>query len=645
MKKMLLILFFLLLSFSSYSQSEKLTGTVIGTEICVDYDNGNQETTTVNTAVNLFDGNFNTFFATYQRSGGWAGLDLGEKHIITSVAYCPRFNQEQRVVLGLFEGANREDFLDAVPLLIIDEKPLFNVLTKKDVDCSRGFRYVRYVGPSDIRCNIAELEFYGYAGEGDDTKFVQFTNLPVVTIHTENAEDIVEKEKYLNGIVSVIYDGGTKIYTDGLEVRGRGNASWSFPKKPYRMKLSNKVNLMGLPAKEKNWTLINNYGDKTLMRNLLAFDLSRRFEMPYTSVGVPVDVVLNGEYKGCYQLCDHIQVATARVDIAKTGTFIEVDQYASGEAAGEWFTSAKGMPVTIKHPEDADLVARYNDIKSHFNTMEASVFATNFAHPTDGFRKYLDVETFLRHFLVGEISGNTDTYWSTYMYRQNNTSDIYYTGPVWDFDIAYENDNRTQPINNLTNWVYATKGSSAGNGQMKNFVNRLMQDTEFANRLKAIYAEYRDSGSISADALVDVVDHYEGELDQAQRLNFMRWDILNSKVHQNFQALGSYDKEVDVVRTYIQDRIEWIDNKLGYVASDIRKEASRAVSVRAEKNKAIISGITSLSTVKVFDVSGKEVCSFKVMSGISIPLDSGVYIIQVMGEETKTKDSIKCMVP
>ena len=100
MKKMLLILFFLLLSFSSYSQSEKLTGTVIGTEICVDYDNGNQETTTVNTAVNLFDGNFNTFFATYQRSGGWAGLDLGEKHIITSVAYCPRFNQEQRVVLG-----------------------------------------------------------------------------------------------------------------------------------------------------------------------------------------------------------------------------------------------------------------------------------------------------------------------------------------------------------------------------------------------------------------------------------------------------------------------------------------------------------------------------------------------------------------
>jgi hypothetical protein len=80
-----------------------------------------------------------------------------------------------------------------------------------------------------------------------------------------------------------------------------------------------KARLLGLPADAKSWTLINSYGDKTLMRNLLAFDFSRRIEMPYTSPAEAVDVVLNGDYKGCYQLCDHIEVREKRVEIEEMG--------------------------------------------------------------------------------------------------------------------------------------------------------------------------------------------------------------------------------------------------------------------------------------------------------------------------------------
>ena len=251
---------------SIYAQtSVKLPATtIIGTNTSVDYST-NSPSTTVNTKSNAFDGNLNTYFASYERSGTWLGLDLGEKHILTKIAYAPRYHDfpegPKRLVLGIFEGANNPDFGDAVPLLMITEAPPPNVMTEQSIHCSKGFRYVRYVGPNDMRCNIAEIEFYGYQSAGDNSHFPQLTNLPVISIHTVNNQDITSKEQYVKGIVSIIHDGA--IFSDSLDIRGRGNASWTFPKKPYRMKLYNKVNLLGFPAREKSWTLINNWGDKT----------------------------------------------------------------------------------------------------------------------------------------------------------------------------------------------------------------------------------------------------------------------------------------------------------------------------------------------------------------------------------------------
>lgn len=260
---------------------DKLSGSVIGTAQCVDYST-NSLSYTVNIAANAFDSNYESFFAAYPRSGGWVGLDLGEKHIITTIAYAPRKYFANRMLLGVFEGANNPDFGDAVPLCLVAELPQQGNMTEQTVNCSRAFRYVRYVGPNDVRCNISELAFYGVKGNGDNSHLSQLTNLPTVTIHTKEAQDIVEKEMYLDGIVSIISNNETSLFSNSLHIKGRGNASWNFAKKPYRMKLYNSSHLLDFPAKAKNWTLINNYEDKTLFRNLLAFDLSRRLGMPYT---------------------------------------------------------------------------------------------------------------------------------------------------------------------------------------------------------------------------------------------------------------------------------------------------------------------------------------------------------------------------
>jgi hypothetical protein len=340
----LLFLFFSS-SFLNAQTSSLLNGNIIGTRESVDYTT-NQSSTTVNTIRNVFDNDFNTFFASYERSGTWVGLDLGAKHVITKIGYSPRISYSARVQLALIEGANSPDFSDAVPLYLIPNAAAENVMTYADVNCSRGFRYVRYVSPSDVRCNLAELQFYGYESEGTNTKFYQVTNLPTVSIHTENSQDVVSKDVYLKGIVNFISDNGNTIYTDSTSIKGRGNASWNFPKKPYKLKLYNKVNLLGMPAKAKGWTLINNYGDKTLMRNMLAFKVSKMLDMPYTPAGTCVDVILNGEYKELINFVIRLEVQKNRVNITEMeptdialpnlsgGYLLEVDAYAYTEISG-----------------------------------------------------------------------------------------------------------------------------------------------------------------------------------------------------------------------------------------------------------------------------------------------------------------------
>ena len=547
--------------FGPASADELLTGHVIGILPCVDYTT-NSQTLEVNTYANAFDGDLNTFYASWERSYTWAGLDLGMAHVITKVGWSPRNDGqgEKRVQLGLFEGANRPDFMDALPLYLITEKGKIGQMSYADVTCSKGFRYVRYVGPADARCNIAELEFYGHQGTGDDSHLYQVTNLPTVSIHTKDGAIPTDKEHQIVSQLTIISDNGTKLLSEPGTIRERGNASRDFPKKPYRIKFDKKQHVLDAPAKAKKWTLINNYGDKTLMRNLLAFELSRRLGMPYTPYGTAVDVLLNGEYKGCYQLCDQIQVHKKRVNvtemtpednsgIALTGGYlVEVDAYADRE--NSWFRSNSRNPVTIKSPsEDSITTDQRNYIRAHFNKMENDL------------DRYVDKNTFLRHFLVGELSGNTDTYWSLYMYKERD-DDTMYTGPVWDFDIAFDNDYRTYPVNNKSDYIYRSGGSYAGT--MKQMVDIfVLQNQTSQAKLLEIWDQARRT-HVTEESLVAYIDQLEEELEASQRLNFMRWPILNTKVHMNPKTWGSYKAEVENVRRFMKERLTWMDKRLGY---------------------------------------------------------------------------------
>ena len=500
---------------------------------------------------------------------GWRGLDLEAPYIITQVGWMP--TSTTTAELGLFEGADSPDFMDALPLYMHDGASQANQMNYAGVNCSRGFRYVRY-RKSDLKAEykISALEFQGNPGVGDDSHLPQLTNLPTVVIHTQDNVDPYDKEHEITCLVTIISDNGSTVLRDTATIRERGNASRTFPKKPYRIKFVNKHKVLGSKANAKKWTLINNYGDKTLMRNQLAFELSRRFGMPYTPFCAYVDVVLNGDYKGCYQLCDQIEVRKNRVDIeemtpddisgeALTGGYlIEADAYAGQEPEQGMFWSDYGTGVTIKSPGDDEIVpAQKEYIRSHYSAMEKN------------WRTYLDLNTFLRHFLVGEMSGNTDTYWSMYMYK-HRANDTLYVGPCWDFDLAFENDNRTYPISSKTDYIYRSGGSSTG--YLKTLVDQIVvHDAAGKQQLASIWEEIRKAG-FTEETFIAYINEQATMLAQSQRLNFMRWDILNTTVHQNPKTYGSYEAEVENVRNYINYRIPWMDNKLGFDRSSLNNQ-------------------------------------------------------------------------
>ena len=616
--------------------SKKLTGTIIGTSNYVDYTT-NTMSTQVNTRENVFDGDFSTFLATYERSGTWVGLDLGTPHLITKVGYSPRIGRPDRVLLAVIEGANNADFSDAFPLYIIPDTAEENIMTYADISCSKGVRYVRYVTPNDVRCNLSELDFYGYEGNGSNTFFYQPTNLPVVIINTKDKTDVTSKEEYIDGNIMIVSNQGKDIFSSGLGIRGRGNANWTLPKKPYRIKLNDKAKLLDFPAKAKSWTLVNNYGDKTLMRNLLAFDISHHFNMAYTPVARPVDLVLNGEYKGCYQLCDQVEVRENRVEVETMsdkditlpnlsgGYYIEIDAYASGEK--KWFTSSfLQVPVTIHYPDSDVITPEQTDyIVSVFNKMESVLFSSTYKDPTSGFRSKLDLESFLKHFIIGQLCGNMDIFWSVNMYKKRN-NDLLYTGPEWDFDIAFDNDTRLYPTNDQTKYIFAAFGANG----MPAFVGRVLSDPNTFVELKKIWSKARYYGGINADRLCSVADSLAKEIDQSQDLNFKRWNIMNTLVFAEPRVLGSYEAEVEGVKEYIRNRIIWLDNKIGLEKPSVPENNKVQHVIYTSSSNLILKGFPTGSQVDAYTMMGVLMESRIISEDLmQIPIKQGLYTVKV----------------
>lgn len=597
-------------SMAANAQEVKLSGTILGS-------NATQ-------AKNAFDGKTSTYFqGEYYTASpqslyygrNWVGLDLGEAHVITKVGIAARLNYESSCLFAVVQGANKADFSDALPITMLKTQPTIGTTAYLDVDVSRGFRYVRVVA-TNSRGYFSEIEFYGTPGEGDDTKFYQITNLPTVSFNTPGMAQIKSKDdKHPGSFVAIISQNGTNLLVDSLaQMKGRGNGSWTFNKKPFQIKFNKKQQPLDAPAKAKKWTLINNYGDRTLMRNKVAFDISREAGMKYTPYCTFVDVIYNGEYEGAYQLCDQVEVNPGRVEVTEMtpediageelsgGYFIEIDAYANQEIS--WFKSNKGIPVTIKSPKDDEIVSLQSAyIKDFFNKMETALWSSNFTDPETGYRKYLDLESFLRYFIVCELDGNLDSFWSTYMWMDRGDN-ILHVGPVWDVDLGFQNYGSPNPVNNLSDFLYTHNDASKADG-MEAFVSRIIkQDAGAKEQLSETWSRLRKYGNFNYEYFEQRIDEYVATLAESQTLNFQRWPILNMSVQKNQKIFGSYEGEINNLKTFLEGRFTKLDQLIG-----LRDVAAIDDIAQDEDSNA---------PSELFDLQGRRVDSTSPMPGIYI---------------------------
>ncbi len=374
---------------------------------------------------------------------------------------------------------------------------------------------------------------------------------PMMRISTEDNAPIVSREDYVNARLEI---DPTADFPDAIDVttriRGRGNTTWrKFPKKPYRLKLDDKASLLGM-SPEKDWALLANYSDKTLMRNAVAMCLGKLLEMDYTTATQAVELTLNGDYLGVYGLTEHVEVSDERVVISREpdsdsdrniGFLVEIDSRLDGEFA---FRSSRGLPYVIKSDTNA---AQATTIASLINEMESAVFSASFKDTEIGYLRYIDVESLIDFYLVNELVRNNDVFFSsTFIHRDYGGKFVF--GPLWDFDIAAGNINYNGNWNPEGWWVR----------EVSKYVKRLLADPRFEQQVNARWQYFYALQS----QMHRYLDETETILDDAQRRNFERWDILSTQVWPNVYVFGTYAGEVDYLRNWLTNRAAWMDGQL-----------------------------------------------------------------------------------
>ncbi|GHT77082.1 hypothetical protein AGMMS50262_17190 [Bacteroidia bacterium] len=396
----------------------------------------------------------------------------------------------------------------------------------------------------------------------EDTLSVNKTELnlyfPLLTINTTNASPIVSKEVYLNAVISIENRNNKgeiteKLFEAETEIKGRGNTSWTLAKKPYRLKLSKSAEILGMP-KSKHWVLLANYSDKTLMRNQLAFEVSRRMDFAYTPRNQYVDVILNGDYIGNYLLCEQIRVDKDRVNIPELkptdanitgGYLLEIDgRY--GEP--EWFKPARAdMVFCIKTPEDITAYQK-NYIKNYIQKIEDILYGKDGINTVTELPKYLDLKSFIDYLLVNELSKNVDgqLHLSTFVYKNRNDDKLYF-GPVWDYDIAFGN----------VNYLDCEK-TSGWRARDAAWYQQFFSHPEFEKMFNDRWKELR-SGKL--DDLNPFIDEWAEKMEMSQQNNFKRWPVLDKVVWFNPILPGSYAGEVGYLKNWLKERLEWMDRQ------------------------------------------------------------------------------------
>ncbi len=411
------------------------------------------------------------------------------------------------------------------------------------------------------------------------------STLPIVKINT-NGEEIPNEPKII-GDIEIIWNQFGNInssldapneFVGDIRIEKRGQTSlFLFPKNSYSFETIDSegedqdVSFLNFPS-EEDFILHGPYSDKTLMRNVLIFDVANKMGQ-YASRTRFVDLEVNGSYEGIYILMEQIKRDKNRVDIAK----LRVEDIAGDELTGgyiikidkdapDWYSNydvatapGKKLQYQYVYPRRTHILpAQAAYIQSYIDSFELSMLNTESFVGGKNFLDFIDIESFVDHFLLVEFAMDIDAYrFSTYMHKDKDSNGgKLKCGPLWDFNLSFGNVDFCEGWN--TSGFMYNRHCDQGNPF---WWGRLMVNEVFRNHAKCRWQELRN-GVLHRDSLYQFIEDQADLLDSSLGMNYQRWPILEEWVWPNAQVPGSYNGELAYLKGFINDRLQWMDNNL-----------------------------------------------------------------------------------
>ena len=532
------------------------------------------------TSLNLFDVDVTTKFILSSKDS-WVGLELSSPAKISKIGFTHLSSEPKDYLLGVFQGANDQTFFDAFPLYMIKEEIEPDKTNFLKISCSKAFKYLRYVSPKSKKESVLAFEIYGTYESNEELleeDMFQPTNLPLLVINSENGEMPKgrDKETKVKANYLLINEGKVNMKKTG-KIKLRGNSSLNSEKKPYLINFDEKIKVLDMPAKERKWTLIPNMYDKTLMRNILGYKMSFIFGLKYTPYCRFIDIILNGDYVGNYMICDKIEVSKDRVDITKMDeTCIQEPEISGGylvQGTGSsmnqdpsTFKTDKGITLTYEYPKPEDITEEQKIyLKNKLDEIEAKVY--------ENITENIDLESFARYFLVEDFSANQDGIFNSfYLYKERRDDKIYF-GPVWDFDLAFDNAMVLYPSNEKKNFAYKF---TLSNGSANKFLSNLLSNDTVLKKVKDTWRLMTNT-VFTKEVMRDYINEIYELIYESQKLNYIRWDVLNSKQFMEAVIRGSFEAEVDYLKEFVEKRFKVFGDIVANATSaSVLEEASRS---------------------------------------------------------------------
>ena len=387
---------------------------------------------------------------------------------------------------------------------------------------------------------------------GRAQSYTQRTDVPSVYIETENRRSITSKEQYIN--CTLIYvDGESMLRYENTQIRGRGNSSWwNADKKSYRVKFANKERFLGEGfANAKSWTFLANHGDKTMIRNALTYDLGRFMGMKFCPAARFVDVYLNGDYRGTYQISDQVQVHKKRIEVSEeNGWLLEVVNENSKEDP-LITTTRYGIMYTIKNPKDEQLtLGKRIAVGQWLRSFEEAVASDQFMDPQRGWRAFVDENDLINWYVGAEITGNIDALYSIYMYKDGDDDKMHF-GPLWDLDLGYDNSSERSLLRQMEAYL------GLRDRPFEKIVQRLWKDPWFAQACNDRLQQLVDNGL--QHYLLSHIDSLRSAIWQTQTENFRKWRI-NQEVYSWAKRAyyNNYDSYINDLKGFVNIHIPYL---------------------------------------------------------------------------------------